>query len=104
MRKGDKIIVLYVTYHVVHGKSIIDTIYINKYPTEKYENMKRFCLGDSSVTSEYGGYYKDINVNYKNGTVDIKEYNDWNDASYWIMTLYLNKSYKKGDRYIYDID
>ena len=52
--------VLYVTYREMITKTVIDKIYINKYPTEEYEHMKRFCLDDDYITTDSGLFIKNI--------------------------------------------
>ena len=54
--------VLYVTYREMITKTVIDKIYINKYPTEGYEHMKRFCLDDDYITTDSGLFIKNIDI------------------------------------------
>jgi len=96
--------VLYVTYREMITKTVIDKIYINKYPTEEYEHMKRFCLDDDYITTDSGLFIKNIDIICDNGTVSVRECDDWGKDAHWFMPLYFDRPYKKGDRYVYDID
>ena len=96
--------VLYVTYREMITKTVIDKIYINKYPTEEYEHMIRFCLDDDYITTDSGLFIKNIDIICDNGTVSVRECDDWGKDAHWFMSLDFDRPYKKGDRYVYDIN